>query len=222
MLNLLLWASDKQTIVEFAKKYKLIVRPGNLWDEEGEDTPKWVNRPGFEYAFWDGSGVMKIKEWDIRSTREVSLSENNEFAFEVPGGNFPTWLDESVALRDFKVVGLFKRTQGNFAIFKGAATIGETLDIGVQDTQFLNGFVVVTRFTSEALSDDQIIEDDTLEPWEKSKIAKFLKDNGTPGTIQGINYFELDSVRILRPRDVKDFLELRGIKMPIFAGGNRY
>lgn len=41
-----------------------------------------------------------------------------------------------------------------------------------------------------------------LEQWERSKVVQWIKNNGTPGTTQGIRYYDVDGIRLFKPEDV--------------------
>lgn len=57
---------------------------------------------------------------------------------------------------------------------------------------------------------------------EYSKAAKWIKNNGTPGTMAGINYWEVGGVRLLKPADVEAFCEANNVPGHIWVGGNTY
>ena len=58
---------------------------------------------------------------------------------------------------------------------------------------------------SIALVDDPLIPDDAdldkPEQWARSKIARWVRNNGTAGTVEQIPYYEVDGVRLFRPAD---------------------
>ena len=74
--------------------------------------------------------------------------------------------------------------------------------------------------------------DDALDPgaeenpeqWQKSKVAKYIRDNGTPGSFLGgaVPYYEVDGVRLMRPADVNAWLEANNLPGHEWAGGNSY
>ena len=68
--------------------------------------------------------------------------------------------------------------------------------------EFFPGVAVLLKIhlAADKLADQN--EDGTLEQWERSKAAKWIKDNGTPGTAQGITYYDVDGVRLFKPADV--------------------
>jgi hypothetical protein len=73
-------------------------------------------------------------------------------------------------------------------------------------------------------------DDDVLvasgEQWVKSRVAKYIKDNGTPGTTSAANgsipYYELSGVRIFRPADVEAWLLANDLPGHTWVGGNQY
>ena len=91
---------------------------------------------------------------------------------------------------------------------------------------FLPGYVALCRIYGSFFNTDKLDPDDTdpdkLEQWTRSKVARYIKNNGTPGTVAGgaINYYELDDVRIFRPADVFAWLSARGLPHHEWAGGN--
>jgi len=68
--------------------------------------------------------------------------------------------------------------------------------------EFFAGVAVLLKVYLDAdkLADQNI--DGTLEQWERSKVAQWIKDNGSSGTVQGVSYWEVDGVRMFRPDDV--------------------
>ena len=91
---------------------------------------------------------------------------------------------------------------------------------------FLPGFVALCRISGGFFDSDRLdpAEDDPdkEEQYTRSKVARYIKNNGTPGTLAGgsIRYFELSGVRIFRPRDVFDWLASRGLPGHEWLGGN--
>ena len=156
-----------------------------------------------------------------------------EFGFRVPGGNFPAWLDATdaegnfttVALRGVNVVGRFVRTQGNFAVFRGVAEVGETLGLATPDVQFVPGFAVIVHLSygieQADRADDGLDEDgDTIpanyqdtdgegnaiqSPWSRSRLMAKLRKVGTLEATAGMpNYRLPNGVRVFRYSDVQD------------------
>jgi hypothetical protein len=83
---------------------------------------------------------------------------------------------------------------------------------------YLAGFVMLARIHSSLFDSDVISEGP--EQWQRSKIAKFIKTNGTPGTLQGINFYLLSNVRLFRAADVLTFLATNSLPGHEWAGGN--
>ena len=57
------------------------------------------------------------------------------------------------------------------------------------------GVVALMRIHGGFFDSDQITNPVDNEQWSRSKIARFIKNNGTPGTTAGIPWYELDSVQ---------------------------
>ena len=96
---------------------------------------------------------------------------------------------------------------------------------------FAPGVVALLRihssfFESTKLADQTYDEEGNpqLEQWQRSAVAKYIKDNGVYGTMTADNipYYEIDNVRLLRPQDADAFCESRGIPGHIWVGGNSY
>lgn len=62
------------------------------------------------------------------------------------------------------------------------------------------------------------------EQWHRSQVAKHIRDNGIPGSFFGgaVPYYEMDSVRLMRPSDVQAWLASQGLPGHEWAGGNAY
>lgn len=167
MIDLILWASTKAAFATFARNNP----PANpLQQQDGTDeqgNPIWVNRPGFQYVWWAGSGKLMTQAGTYDADR-------NELT---P----PT---------------------------------------------YLNGFVALVRISGQFFDDNRLVPDgadpDKLEQWARSKIAKWVKDNGTPGTMGGIPYYEVSGVRMFRPNDVTAFLASRNLPGHEWLGGNSF
>lgn len=92
---------------------------------------------------------------------------------------------------------------------------------------FAPGAVALLRINTRFWPEDKIAEQNeagTLEQWERSKVTKYIKDNGRPGTMAGgtIPYYELDGVRIMRPSDVESWLSANNIPGHTWVSGNAY
>ena len=139
--------------------------------DDGEGGTVNVNRTGFEYCLWAGSG-------DFMTAKAV--------------------LDVD----------------------------GETV---ITPASFLPGTVALVRIYSSFFEDQYIdpagaADPENPEQWEKNKVAKYIKDNGTLNTIgsPAIPYYELDGVRIFRPQDVNAFLASNSLPGHEWLGGNSY
>lgn len=64
-------------------------------------------------------------------------------------------------------------------------------------------------------------EADNREQHTRSRIARYLKNNGTKGKSGGINFRKLDGVKFYRYEDVKAFVVSRGLPMFVRGGGNK-
>lgn len=81
------------------------------------------------------------------------------------------------------------------------------------------GFVALVRIFDAFFADDALAEGP--EQWQRSKIAKAIQANGTPGTALGsIPYFQWDGVRLFRPADVEAFLAANNAPGHQWLGGN--
>ena len=117
---------------------------------------------------------------------------------------------------------------GNFMTAKGTYD-GEGNEI--TPPTFAPGAVALLRisgdfFQNTKLADQTYDENGVpqLEQWQRSNIVQYIKDNGVLGSMQGgtIPYYEIDSVRLLRPSDVEEFMSANGIPGHIWVGGNSY
>lgn len=82
------------------------------------------------------------------------------------------------------------------------------------------GVVLLMRIHGEFFANDVLNETpadpEDVKEWERSKVAKYIKDNGTPGTMGGIPYFEVGGVRIFRRKDVDEFAAANNIPGHVF------
>ena len=236
MIDLVLHAPDLQTLAAFARNRGLQVRVGRIIDED-PDSPtfgqvleagEWVNRRGFEYTPWAGSGKFMSANKELRSSLAVNQSNATEFAFNI-GATTPPWLDTTVTAElNGEVIGTFTRKQGNFAVFTSAGTsptVGTTLDVYTQP-QYVAGLVYLIRLHS-AVADEDVADEDVAETdpqAKKSKIVRWARRNGTIGSMGGgaLNYAEVDGVKILLPAEVNAWLDSRGLAGHEWLGGNSY
>ena len=80
---------------------------------------------------------------------------------------------------------------------------------------YMTGVVVLARI---ATADDAISEGD--EQWERSQVAKWIKNNGTLGTVGGLPCYTVASVRLLRAQDVFAWCAANGMTPHEWLGGN--
>lgn len=98
-------------------------------------------------------------------------------------------------------------------------TVKPTFDLSTKaqltPPSYLTGVVVLARI---ATAGDEINEG--AEQWQRSQIAKWIKTNGTLGTIGGLPCYTVASVRLLRASDVFAWCALNDIPAHEWAGGN--
>lgn len=82
---------------------------------------------------------------------------------------------------------------------------------------FLAGFVMIARLTNGG---DAIANPVDTEQWSRSKLAKFIKDNGVLGNIGGIPCYTVSNIRLARATDVLAFLAANNLPGHEWAGGN--
>jgi len=90
----------------------------------------------------------------------------------------------------------------------------------------LPGFVALVRIHG-AFFDGTRLEpapDDpeASEQWARSAVAQYIKNNGTPGTMGSIPYYQIDGVRMFRPADVTAFLAANDLPGHEWLGGNAF
>jgi len=230
-IDLILWGPDRATFRTFAIANNMI---NEVPSEDEQGNPITVDQPrrGFAYSWWNGTGKMMTERRTLRDTRAVDQSNATEFAFNI-GLATPSWLDATVVAQDpttLETVGTYDRKQGNFAVFTstGASpTVGTSLEI-YSGPMYLTGEVALLRIYDTFFEDDRLIPDEAdpekEEQWARSKVARYIKNNGTPGTVAGgsIPYYEVDGVRIFRPQDVETWLTTNGLPTHSWLGGNRF
>lgn len=215
MIDLMLWSSDLATIRSFATARGLI--------QNGETAP------GVEYCLWGGDGAVTRAPRQMRTEAALSLSVLGEAAIVLPGGTAPLWLEDGVTIEnDGEIVGTYDRVQAGRAVFK---TPGVTLAVGLTVEVWsplvtLTGVAVLLRLHSQALVDDALVPDDAdpdkAEQWARSKVARWVKNNGTLGTIEEIPYYLVDGVRLFRPADAIPLIQSWGGAGHEWAGGNAF
>jgi hypothetical protein len=87
---------------------------------------------------------------------------------------------------------------------------------------YLPGFVLLIRINDP---NDVVANPVDGEQTSRSKIAQFIKNNGTPGTLNitgcaPINYYSIGQFKIARFADMKACLTAKGLPGHEFAGGN--
>lgn len=80
---------------------------------------------------------------------------------------------------------------------------------------YLTGFVLLARIR---LPGDAIAEG--AEQWQRSRVAKWIKNNGTIGSFGGMACVTVGSVRMMRGADVFAWLQSRGLPGHEWLGGN--
>jgi len=121
-------------------------------------------------------------------------------------------------------VGRFLRKQGNFAVFSGAASVGDTLDFYVPVAEYLDGLVYLVRLSFDVADEDTEVDETETGQAAKSKLVRWARRNGTLGSIGGgaLQYAEVDGVKILMPDQVNDWLSNRGLPGHEWLGGSTY
>jgi len=86
--------------------------------------------------------------------------------------------------------------------------------------QYVAGMVALLRLSGEFFNEDRIEAEPDAEQWARSKVVKYIKDNGQIGQTGGIAYVEMDGVRVFRPSDVQAKLSEWGVPGHEWLGGN--
>jgi len=81
---------------------------------------------------------------------------------------------------------------------------------------FLSGFVMLLRITD--IRDK--LTNGNGEQWSRSKVAKYIKDNGVLGTIGGISCYTISNVRMVKASDLFQWLANNNLPGHEWAGGN--
>lgn len=101
--------------------------------------------------------------------------------------------------------------------FMTAAPIYDTQGNVTTGATYLPNFVCILRIWTK---EDAIQNPVDSEQWSRSQIAKWIKNNGIPGTIGGLPCYIINNVRLLRAIDVQGWLTLKGLPGHEWAGGN--
>ena len=108
---------------------------------------------------------------------------------------------------------------GQFMTDAGSQTDPET-DPGYVAPTYAPGVVLLMRVHGEFFDWDRLEETpadpDDVKEWERSKIAQYVRNNGTPGTMGGIPYYEVDGVRLFRRKDVDTFTSANNLPGHVF------
>ena len=107
--------------------------------------------------------------------------------------------------------------------------------VGDTPPTYVPGFVALCRiyadfFDTDHITADQELDDDgdhisdedRLEQWGRSRVARYIKKNGTAGTALGIAYRELDGGRIFKPEHVMAKLDEWGVPGHEWLGHNQF
>lgn len=113
---------------------------------------------------------------------------------------------------------------GNF--MTAPAVVDENGDVTTPAT-YAPGAVAMLRVSADFFGDrlePAEGDPDAAEQWARSKVAQYIKNNGTFGSMVGgtIPYYELDGVRLLRPSDVEAFMSANNCTRHEWLGGNSY
>lgn len=103
----------------------------------------------------------------------------------------------------------------------------DAANVVVTEANFLPGYVAIVRIHGDFFANDGLTpaedDPDKAEQWTRSKVARYIKNNGTPGTIAGsVPYYELDGVRIFKASSVQDWLATNSLPGHTWLGGNSY
>ena len=83
---------------------------------------------------------------------------------------------------------------------------------------YMAGFVMLARIHSTLEIADALAG--TGELWTRSKVAKWIKDNGVLGLVNGMPCVTVASVRLMRGQDVNTFCATNSSPAHEWAGGN--
>ncbi|MCP5087915.1 MAG: hypothetical protein GY952_14070 [Rhodobacteraceae bacterium] len=118
-------------------------------------------------------------------------------------------------------------SQGKFMTDPG----NPTADPVVPPT-FLPGVAMLLHIHSEFFDDNNITPEDddyvkpadpdNIEQHERNRVVRYIKENGTEGTMGGVAYYEIDDVRLFRPKDVVAFIVANNVKGHRWVDGNSY
>lgn len=92
---------------------------------------------------------------------------------------------------------------------------------------YYGGVVALVRVYGQFFDADVIDPSDpdydATEQWGRSRLAKYIKNNGTSGsTPAGWPYWELDGVKLFKPETLEAFLSANSLPGHVWLGGNNY
>lgn len=97
----------------------------------------------------------------------------------------------------------------------------------VTPATYIPGFAMIMRLHTVMYEADKLTPaQGETEQWHRSRVVKYIKDNGVFGRTSAANgnipYYELSGVRIFRPTDVFAWLDANGLPGHYWVGGNQW
>ena len=85
-------------------------------------------------------------------------------------------------------------------------------ELGVELTPptFAPGQFTLLRIYGDFFNQDHIDDPVDDEAWSRSKVARYIKNNGTPGSIVGLPYYQFDGIRVFTYEAVQQEVLSRG------------
>lgn len=83
---------------------------------------------------------------------------------------------------------------------------------------FLTGFVLMVRIHGPLREADMLAAKG--EEWGQSRVAQWIKNNGTLGSFGGMPCYTVNSVRLMRAADVFAWCDANGMPRHEWLGGN--
>lgn len=87
---------------------------------------------------------------------------------------------------------------------------------------YVAGLVAIIRLSGEFFGQDRLDAEPDAEQWARSKVIRYIRQNGQLGQTAGIAFVEMDGVRLFRPSDVQAKLADWGVAGHEWLGGNTY
>ena len=102
---------------------------------------------------------------------------------------------------------------GSGSFMTDPGTGGDPEDPGYVAPTYHTGYVAKLRVHGEYFDADKLSGNDPENDDEfvLSALAKYIKDNGTPGTMGSVNYYEVAGVRVFKQSDVDAFCAANNI-----------